>query len=42
MINENIMRPYYEISENLKPVTNFGNGLKLIECEYLWKKYIES
>ena len=39
-IDDKIIAPYYEITDKPKPDTNFGVGLKITECEYLWKKYI--
>ncbi len=39
-INNKIIAPYYEITNEPKPVTNFGYGLKLDECDVLWKKYL--
>ncbi|CAG2115768.1 unnamed protein product [Medioppia subpectinata] len=40
-LNNYTITPYYEITSQPKPVTNFGAGLKIVECEYLWKKYID-
>ncbi|CAG2179157.1 unnamed protein product [Oppiella nova] len=40
-LDNHTIRPYYEFTNEPKPVTNFGTGLKVVECEYLWKKYID-
>jgi len=40
-INNKIITPYYEITNEPKPKTNFDIGLKINECEYLWKTYID-
>ncbi|CAG2174869.1 unnamed protein product, partial [Oppiella nova] len=40
-LDNHTIRPYYEFTNQPKPVTNFGTGLKVVECEYLWKKYID-
>jgi len=40
-VNNKIISPYYEITNEPKPKTNFDNGLKINECEYLWKTYID-
>ncbi len=40
-INDKIIAPYYEITNELKSDTNFGIGLKIHECVYLWKKYMD-
>ncbi|CAG2113520.1 unnamed protein product [Medioppia subpectinata] len=37
-LNNYTITPYYEITSQPKPVTNFGAGYKIVECEYLWKK----
>lgn len=39
-LNDNTIAPFYEITTEPKPQTNFGLNLKITECEYLWKKYI--
>jgi len=36
-INDKIVAPYYEITNEPKSDTNFGIGLKIHECIYLWK-----
>jgi hypothetical protein len=40
-INDKIIAPYYEITNEPKSDTNFGIGLKIHECVYLWKKYMD-
>ncbi|XP_054161231.1 cholinesterase 1-like [Oppia nitens] len=40
-LNDNTIETYYEISDKPKPISNFGVGLKINECQYLWKKYID-
>ena len=39
-IDNDIIAPFYEITSEPKPETNFGINLKNTECEYLWNKYI--
>ena len=39
-IDNNIIAPFYEITSEPKPNSNFGISLKINECEYLWNKYI--
>ncbi|CAG2174660.1 unnamed protein product [Oppiella nova] len=40
-INDAIIAPYYEFTNDLRKDTNFGNAFKSVECEYLWRKYFE-
>ena len=39
-IDDNIIAPFYEITDQPKSETNFGIGLKIVECEYLWSKFM--
>ena len=37
-VDDNIIAPFYEITDDLEK--RFGVGLKITECEYLFKKYL--
>jgi hypothetical protein len=41
-INGETVSPYYEFSHRKKQNGNFANNVKHVECDILWKKYIES
>ncbi len=41
-INGETVSPYYEFSHHKKQNGNFANNVKHVECDILWKKYIES
>jgi hypothetical protein len=38
-IDNNLISPYYEIANHIKPEGNFGFGFKY-ECHKLWRKHI--
>jgi hypothetical protein len=40
-VNNKVIQQYYEFSVASKPNGNFGVGLKIGECEKLWKLYID-